>query len=82
MRRVDLPLSELSLAQKLDLMETLWADLARNEQAFESPARHEAVLRDREEAFAAGKVKASGWEQAKKRIRKRLSSASHRRKPC
>jgi hypothetical protein len=27
MKRVDLPVSELSLAQKLDLMETLWADL-------------------------------------------------------
>lgn len=73
MRRVDLPISKLSLAQKLDLMETLWADLTRDNKKFESPAWHEAVLRDREEAFAVGKVAVSDWEQAKKRIKKNVS---------
>jgi hypothetical protein len=32
MRRVELPVSRLSLAQKLDLMETLWADLSQDEK--------------------------------------------------
>ena len=73
MKRVDLPVSRLSLAQKLDLMETLWADLSRDEKKLESPAWHKAVLEDREEAFKAGKVTASDWEQANKRIRKRVS---------
>jgi len=73
MKRVDLPLSELSLAQKLDLMETLWADLTRDEKKLESPAWHETVLRDREEAFGAGKATVSDWEQAKKRIKKKVS---------
>jgi hypothetical protein len=73
MKRVDLPLSKLSIAQKLDLMETLWADLTRHETKFKSPAWHEAVLRDREEAFATGKVSLSDWEQAKKRIKKKIS---------
>jgi len=40
MERVDLPLSQLTLAQKLDLMETLWTDLTRNEKTLESPAWH------------------------------------------
>jgi len=31
MKRLDLPLSKLSVAQKLDLMETLWTDLIRDE---------------------------------------------------
>ncbi len=73
MKRVDLPLSKLSVAQKLDLMETLWADLTREENKSKSPDWHETVLQDREEAFAAGKVTVSDWEQAKKRIRKKVS---------
>ncbi len=71
MKRVELPLSQLSLAQKLDLMETLWADLTRDETKLESPAWHETVLKDREEAFTAGKVTVSDWEQAKKGLRRR-----------
>jgi putative addiction module component (TIGR02574 family) len=73
MKRVDLPLSQLSLAQKLDLMETLWAELTRDEKKLKSPTWHEAVLKDREEAFAAGKTTVSDWEQAKKRIKKKVS---------
>ena len=73
MKRIELPVDRLSVAQKLDLMENLWADLTRDEKKLESPAWHKAVLRDREEAFAAGKVIASDWEKAKKRIKKRVS---------
>jgi len=35
-----------------------------------SPAWHGAVLKEREAAYAAGKLTASDWEQAKKRIKK------------
>ena len=73
MKRVDLPLSKLSVAQKLDLMETLWADLTRDEKKLKSPAWHETVLKDREKAYVAGKATVSDWEQAEKRIRKRVS---------
>lgn len=73
MKRVDLSLSQLSFAQKLDLMEALWADLTRDEKKLESPAWHEIVLKDREEALAAGKVTISDWEQAKKRIKRKVS---------
>ena len=73
MKRIDLSLSQLSFAQKLDLMETLWADLTREGRKLKSPAWHETVLKDREEAFAAGIVTVSDWEQAKKRIRRKVS---------
>ena len=73
MKRVDLTLSELSFTEKLNLMEALWADLSRDEKKLKSPAWHETVLKDREEAFAAGKVTVSDWEQAKKRIKKKVS---------
>ncbi|MDI7261365.1 MAG: addiction module protein [Thermodesulfobacteriota bacterium] len=57
----------------MDLMETLWADLTRDEKTFKSPSWHETALKERKEAFATGKVTVSDWEQAKKRIKKKVS---------
>ncbi|MFA4837224.1 MAG: addiction module protein [Dehalococcoidia bacterium] len=73
MKRIDLPLSQLTLPQKLDLLEAIWADLSRDEDKLESPAWHEAVLKDREKAFKVGKVTVSDWGEAKERIRKKVS---------
>jgi putative addiction module component (TIGR02574 family) len=73
MKKSTFPISRLSFEQKLDLMETLWTDLVRDEKKLESPAWHKAVLRERSEADAAGKATASDWEQAKKRIKKKVS---------
>jgi putative addiction module component (TIGR02574 family) len=73
MKTVDLPISKLSFAEKLELMEELWADLTREEKKLKSPAWHEVVLKDREAAYEAGKLTASDWEQAKKRIKKKVS---------
>lgn len=73
MKRVDLSLSQLSFVQKLNLMEALWADLSRDEKKLKSPAWHETILKDREEAFIAGKLTASDWERAKRRIKKKVS---------
>jgi putative addiction module component (TIGR02574 family) len=72
-KRVVPPISRLSFAQKLDLMETLWAGLTRDEMKLRSPAWHAAILADRDKAFKAGRVTISDWEQAKKRIRKKVS---------
>ncbi|MDL2123639.1 MAG: addiction module protein [Deltaproteobacteria bacterium] len=73
MERIDLPLSQFTFAQKLDLMEIIWGDLARDEKTLESSAWHEVVLRDRKKALAAGKITISDWEEAKDRIRKNIS---------
>ncbi len=73
MKKVALPLSRLSFAQKLDLMEELWADLIKDEKKMESPAWHSSVLKEREAAYAAGKLTVSDWEHAKKRIKKKVS---------
>jgi len=72
MERIQLPLSQLSLAQKLDLMETLWADLSQQEQSLDSPAWHEGILKERETALAEGSCAASNWEDAKERIRRKV----------
>ncbi len=73
MERVELPLSEFTYEQKLDLLETLWDDLVRDKKIYKSPSWHEDVLKDREEALQAGKVKFSDWEEAKERIKRNVS---------
>ena len=73
MERINLPLSQFTQAQKLDLMEAIWDDLARDEKILESPAWHEAVLKDRDKALAEGKATVSDWEEAKDRINRKIS---------
>ncbi|MDY0041320.1 MAG: addiction module protein [Desulforhabdus sp.] len=73
MERVDLPLSKLTVAQKVALMEALWDDLARHEKTLDSPDWHEEVLKDREKAIAAGKASFSDWKEAKERIKGNVS---------
>ena len=73
MERVKLPISELSLAQKLDMIESLWDCLRNTEEAVKSPQWHEAVLSDRDAALSAGKVTISDWDEAKERIKKKVS---------
>ncbi|MFQ5456135.1 MAG: addiction module protein [Nitrospirota bacterium] len=73
MERINLPLSQFTQAQKLDLMESIWDDLSRDEKTFESPAWHEAVLKDREQALAEGKATVSNWDEAKDRIKRNVS---------
>jgi hypothetical protein len=75
MKKVNLAISELTFTQKLNLMEALWEELTRDEKKLKSPAWHETVLKDREEAFLSGKVTVSDWVQAKKRIKKKVSCA-------
>jgi Putative addiction module component len=70
--RIDLQLAGLTLSEKLDLLETIWADLSRDENSLESPAWHEPILREREEAFESGELVASDWGEAKKRIGKNV----------
>jgi hypothetical protein len=68
-----LPLNEMSLPEKLRLMEALWEDLSRNSDALDSPAWHGPVLEEREKSIAAGEAHFSDWETAKEDIRKRVS---------
>jgi len=73
MERIELPLAQMTLAQKLDLMETLWADLSKTEPLLNSPVWHQSILEDREAALADGRCSVSDWEEAKARIRQNVS---------
>jgi len=73
MERIDLPLEQLTLAQKLDLIETLWDDISKDDKALESPGWHVAVLQDRQKALEAGKAQIHDWEEAKERLKRNAS---------
>ncbi len=65
-------LRKLPSVEKLKIIEVLWADLARDEDAFECPAWHEEELKKTEVDFAAGRIEALDWEDAKNELRKRF----------
>lgn len=65
--KVDLPLAEMSVGEKLEVIETVWADLVRAEARVESPAWHDDVLMVRAKEVAAG-VTPLGWDEAKRRL--------------
>ena len=68
-----LSLKKMSRVDKLQTMETIWADLSQDENEFESPAWHGTVLRETEKAVKAGKAHFADWEEAKKRLRRKAA---------
>jgi hypothetical protein len=69
---VSLPLDEMTVTEKLQMMEVLWEDLSRNADLIESPDWHRDVLDERERRIATGEARFSDWEQAKADIRNRV----------
>ena len=65
-------LQHMSRKEKLQTMEALWADLSRDEASVESPARHQAVLKETEARVAAGQEQVADWSTAKQLLRKRF----------
>ena len=70
---VTVPLHEMSLPSKMELMEALWDDLSRSPEKLESPAWHEGVLQERRQRIQACEETFSDWEAAKEEIRRRVS---------
>ncbi len=66
-------LRRLSFHEKLEAMETLWADLARQEDQVEVPQWHKVLLDEREELIRQGKAKFVDWETAKQEIKRAVS---------
>jgi hypothetical protein len=60
---------QLPRLEKLRLMETLWEELSRPEDNFESPAWHAKELAETEQRLAEGKEQVLNWETAKKNLR-------------
>jgi hypothetical protein len=63
---------QLSRSEKLKLMELLWEQLSRPDEALESPAWHAQELAETERRLAEGKEQVMDWEAAKKELRRRV----------
>lgn len=70
--KVELPLRQMSVAEKLEAMETLWADLSQHNPDEAVPDWHGKVLEERERRLAAGEETVLDWEEAKKLLRQEL----------
>ncbi len=69
----NLPLKDMSLHEKLAVMESLWEDIARTPGAFESPAWHKDILDERRQRVAEGQSQFVDWETAKADIRNKVT---------
>jgi hypothetical protein len=61
---IELPLDRMTLADKLEAMEILWADISRKPDAMPSPAWHRQVLQERRQKAAQGKLQFLDWDAA------------------
>jgi len=74
---IELPLNEMSVADKLRAMETIWADLSRAFPDETIPRWHADVLAARESRLAAGQEKVLDWDEAKRELRRRLDASKN-----
>jgi len=65
-------LGRMSREEKLQTMEAIWADLSSSDALVESPAWHEAVLKETASRVASGQERIVDWETAKQVLRKRF----------
>jgi hypothetical protein len=62
---VNFPLGEMSVEEKLELMEAIWIDLSQDPDRLESPTWHKDVLEETEKRVESGEAVFSDWEKEK-----------------
>ncbi len=67
---IDLPLDTMSVAEKLEVMETVWSSLCQSPGDVQSPEWHKAVLAERTRRLERGEATVSSWNEAKARLLK------------
>jgi len=70
---ITLPLDKMTVAEKLEVMELIWEDLAKNPNDIPSPEWHAEFLRGREEAIANGTDWFIDLDEAERLIREETS---------
>ena len=65
-------IERMSREEKLQTMETIWADLSKDDAGVESPGWHHDVLKKTEARVAAGQEQIADWTTAKRDLRKRF----------
>ncbi|MCQ8119458.1 addiction module protein [Methylomonas rosea] len=69
---VTLPLKEMSLAEKIGMMEELWKDLSSQAAGYSTPDWHGHLLAERKRLAESGEIGFTDWETAKREIQDRI----------
>jgi len=70
---ITLAIKRMSREDKLRAMETLWADLSRDEAEVASPGWHGVALRETERLVREDKAEFSDWQVARRRLRRKAT---------
>lgn len=73
---IDLPLEKMTLADKLEAMELLWAEISKQPTDLPSPRWHKDVVDERRQLVAQGKLKFLDWETAIADLRREVRADS------
>ena len=63
-----LEIEQISIAEKLSLMEQLWDDLRARAEGVPMPQWHKDLLDERQQLIQDGEAQFEDWQTAKKRI--------------
>jgi len=63
-----LEIDQMSIAEKLSLMEQLWDDLRARAEGVPMPQWHKDLLDERQQLIQNGEAQFEDWQTAKKRI--------------
>ncbi len=69
--KVTMQLDKMSTAEKLQVMEEVWADLHNSPDEVPSPSWHGDVMAAREKRVSEGRSHFGDWGEAKARIREK-----------
>ncbi len=70
---IELPLENMTTAEKLQTMEALWESLCLKSDELPSPSWHADLIAEREKKVEEGKEKILDWSAAKNNIRRSLN---------
>ena len=65
--------ANMSQEEKLRAMDVLWSSIVSSSGAYEPPAWHEAVLRERRRRVAEGEETFIPWEEAKRQLQEEFA---------
>lgn len=61
---INLPLKQMSIEQKIQVMETIWDDLCKRTDNIPSPIWHKNILDEREQQLKIGEDEFIDWNTA------------------
>lgn len=70
---IQLPLDQMTVAEKLAVIDTVWNDLLKSKADIPVPEWHKRILDERRQAYLRGESGYTDWDVAKEEIRKRVS---------